>query len=155
MKRMEYRNTSLTNYFISMCTTAVKRNNSVTHLDLFIRGVCQFSSNIIVSMLTSVWTFDCHQAEEGQLQQPEQTQNQHSPKSSLTSVWSVLLRHFSPTPSIIFSHKKEQYKWVSDSLRFLGKWLPMLVTQIKNLTQTSRRRLLPPFLWLWISLLMA
>lgn len=155
MKRMEYRNTSPTNYFISMCTIAVKSNNSVTHLDLFIGGVCQFSSNIIASMLTSVWTFDCHQAEEGQLQQPEQTQNQHSPKSSLTSVWSVLLRHFSPTPSIIFSHKKEQYEWVSDSLRFLGKWLPMLVTQIKNLTQTSRRRLLPPFLWLWISLLMA
>lgn len=102
-------------------------------------------SKVIVDTLMSVWRSDCHQTEEEHLQQPEQAQNQHSFKSSLTRVWSVLLRHFSPTPSIIFSHRKDQYEWVSDSLGSLSKWLPMLVAQIRNLTQRSCGRTALPF----------
>lgn len=64
-------------------------------------------SNLIVDTLMSAWIFDCHQTEEEHLQKIEQTENQQL-KSNLTSVLYLLPRHFSPTRSIIFSHKKEQ-----------------------------------------------
>lgn len=131
------------------CVCNSWKGKSVSDTLLSFRNSRQpFGSNLIADTFMSVWTFDCHQIAEEQLKQLEQTQHQYSSKSSSISVWSVLLRYFRPAPHINFSLKKEQYKWVSDSLGILVKWLPKAVTPIRNLTWRSCWKISLPLHWL-------
>lgn len=65
MKAGEQRDTNLTNSFISVCVIGQSFSEAFVP---FQKRSDSIVSNLIVDTLVSVWTFDCYQIEEEQLQ---------------------------------------------------------------------------------------